>query len=405
MRADRDGERARKFSRRSLRAAVVCGVSLVLILLCVVLERVDGVAEWGARNISRPIVWLLGHITSAFPFSLFEIAVAVAAAGALSLIVVAIVYCANGFLRRGLSHLGVLAAVAFSVGAVYTVCTGFNYYRDPAPVPMAEQGEYTTEQYADVGQMFFDDFARLLSDAEIADDGSIVSPYTPDELAEILTEEMKRLDDPAFGGYYSPYTPRFKPMLASELMSDMHLAGITFVPLGEASVNVCAPVHELASTAAHELMHAKGVMNEGEANLVSYWLLVTSDNDFLRLCGMFETAANIVMLAPDDETGEKWREQLKEAGYYRVTEHSADFWSEHDVFARISNFFNDIYLKAQGQSGAGSYGDGHTTQVDEVPVIGEDGKPVLDENGDQVVDTVIVEYSQIQRFISKYYLG
>ena len=49
MRADRDGERARKFSRRSLRAGIVCAVSFAVIILCVILERVDGVAEWGAR--------------------------------------------------------------------------------------------------------------------------------------------------------------------------------------------------------------------------------------------------------------------------------------------------------------------------------------------------------------------
>lgn len=408
MRADRDGERARRFSRRSLRAGIVCAVSLALIVLCVILERVDGVAEWCARNVSRPMVWFLGHITSVFPFSLFEIFVAVAAAGALTLIVVATVYCANGFLRRGLSHLCVLAAVAFSVGAVYTVCTGFNYYRDPAPLPMAEQGEYTAAQYAEVGDMFFEEFARLLSEAEINEDGDLVSPYTPGELAAVLQEEMKRLDDASFGGYYSGYTPRFKAMLASEFMSQLSLTGITFVPFGEANVNVDAPTYQWVTTAAHELMHAKGVMDEGEANLVSYWLLMTSEDDFLRLCAMIRIAPNIISLAPADGgvTANGWREAIYAAGYGDIVEYNSEYWSRFDALGKISNFFNDIYLKFSGLSGTNSYNDGALFDGEQVPVVDDDGNQVVDpDTGDPLWGYQITSYSSIQRFVAKYYLG
>ena len=382
MRADRDGERARKFSRRSLRAGIVCAVSFAVIILCVILERVDGVAEWGARHISRPIVWLLGHITSAFPFSLFEVFVAIAVAGALSLIVVAIVYCANGFLRRGLSHLCVLAAVAFSVGAVYTVCTGFNYYRDSAPVPMAEQGEYTAAQYAEVGEMFFDEFAELLSEAEIDEEGNLVSPYTPDELARALQEEMKRLD--------------------------LNLTGITFVPLGEANVNVDVPTYQWVTTAAHELMHAKGVMNEGEANLVSYWLLMTSEDDFLRLCAMVRIAPNLISLAPPDggSTANEWREAIYAAGYGEIVEYNSKYWSRFDALGKLSNFFNDIYLKFSGLSGTNSYNDGAQFDGEQVPVVDEEGNQVVDPGtGDPLWGFQITAHSSIQRFVAKYYLG
>lgn len=408
MRADRDGERACKFSRRSLRAGIVCAVSFAVIILCVILERVDGVAEWGARHISRPIVWLLGHITSAFSFSLFEVFVAIAVAGALSLIVVAIVYCANGFLRRGLSHLCVLAAVAFSVGAVYTVCTGFNYYRDPAPVPMAEQGEYTAAQYAEVGEMFFDEFAELLSEADIDEEGDLVSPYTPDELARVLKEEMKRLDDPSFGGYYSSYTPHFKSMLASEFMSQLNLTGITFVPLGEANVNVDVPTYQWVTTAAHELMHAKGVMNEGEANLVSYWLLMTSEDDFLRLCAMIRIAPNLISLAPPDggATSGEWTEAIYAAGYGEIVEYNSKYWSRFDALGKLSNFFNDIYLKFSGLSGTNSYNDGAQFDGEKVPVVDDEGNQVVDpDTGDPLWGYQITAHSSIQRFVAKYYLG
>lgn len=406
MRADRDGAQARVFVRRSIRAAIVCAVGVALIVLCASLSCSEAVSEWCSRYVSRPIVWLFGHISSVFPFSLFEIFVAVAVAGALSLLTVAVVYCANGFLRRGLSHLCVLVAVAVSVGAMYTLCTAFNYHRASAPVPMAEKDEYTADEYALAGEMFFDDLTELLSKAEFSDDGELISPYTFDEIAQLLVEEMKRFDDESFGGYYSGYTPRVKPMLASELMSDLWLTGITFAPLGEANVNALAPTHEWVTTCAHELMHAKGVMRESDANLTSYWLLSTSQNDFLRLCGMLEIYYYVIELAPNDNaTAARWSQAVDDAGYAGMSSHSAAFWSSHDSFRKVSNFFNDIYLQINGQSGTDSYHESGNSETELQPVVDENGNPVTGEGGSPVIGTVVTEYSQVHRFVAKYYLG
>ena len=165
-RPDRESAVEKRFySRRMLRAAIVCAAALAVIVLCLLLERSESVSEFCSRYISRPIVWLMGHISSVFPFSLFEIFVFAAVAAALTLVVLFIIYCAGGFPRRGASYVTVLAAVALCVGAVYTLCTGFNYYRAEAPLPMAENDEYGKEDYAQVAELFFEDLTALLEKA------------------------------------------------------------------------------------------------------------------------------------------------------------------------------------------------------------------------------------------------
>lgn len=404
MRADRDGARASKFSRRCLRALIACAIFVAVIILCVILETDVGVSEWCSRYISRPIVWLTGHVSSLFPFSLFEVFVAVAVSAALTLIIVAIVYCANGFFKRGLSHICVLAATALAVGCVYTVCTGFNYHREEMPIPMREDDAYTREEYAEAAQLFFDDFISLLGEAEVTDEGELISPYDLSELSELLRSEAERFDDDFFGGYFTSYTPTFKSMLSSGLMSDLWLNGITFLPLGEANVNTDAPVVDYVSTAAHELMHTKGIMREGDANLASYWLLVTSDNDFLRLCGMFEVAANMQYLL-DEEDSDNVILRLEDSGYFKITKFSSSFWQSHNILRKLSSFFNDLYLSINGQGGTDSYHNSSQVDIDQVPVVDENGDPVIDENGDPVVDNVIVNHSLIQRFVAYHYLG
>ena len=52
----------RFYSRRMLRAAIVCAAALAVIVLCLLLERSESVSEFCSRYISRPIVWLMGHI-------------------------------------------------------------------------------------------------------------------------------------------------------------------------------------------------------------------------------------------------------------------------------------------------------------------------------------------------------
>lgn len=404
-RPDRESAVEKRFySRRMLRAAIVCAAALAVIILCLLLERSESVAEFCSRYISRPIVWLMGHISSVFPFSLFEIFVFAAVAAALTLVVLFIIYCAGGFPRRGASYVTVLAAVALCVGAVYTLCTGFNYYRAEAPLPMAENDEYGKEDYAQVAELFFEDLTALLEKAEIDGNGNLVSPYSFDELNDVLAEEFKRLDDEYFGGYYTSYTPEAKLMASSELMSELHLIGITFSPLGEANLNAGVPVCDLVSTTAHELMHAKGVMRESEANLVSYWLLATSDNDFLRLCGYLELTSDMFMLT-DTERHEYWAQRLTECRYDDVRGYSSRYWSQYTALRRISGFFNDIYLAINGQGGTESYNEGSQTEITFTPVYDDEGNPVYDESGGQIFESEIVAYSQIHRFMAEYFLG
>ena len=145
---------------------------------------------------------------------------------------------------------------------------------------------------------------------------------------------------------------------------------------------------------AHELAHIKGVMNENEANMLSYYLTITSSDIYIRYAGYMRTMPRLMSAAyytVDKETYNRLYDLYPQEAMEELNAEYS-FWAKYDsVIDKVSSFFNDIYLKFSGDPrGVESYRD-----------IGQVDKQVDPESGE--IEYAIIEYSPLQKLYIQLY--
>ena len=348
-------------------ACVAGGLCVLWLILLWVRTLSPAFSDFVCRYVARPWVYVIGHVNSLFPFSVYEwILVWLVCVGVALLIAAVILLCRKQW-RPVLAGLSVVAVFAFSVAVLYTVTVGFSYYRPAVPVPQSEQA-YTGGQVTEMVQYFLDDYNALAQKLPRDKSGNVRSPYSMHQLSKKLQREYKRLGS----SYYYGYTPRGKGVCNSWFMTLNNVSGLTFVPLGECTVNRQTPPSDIPQTMAHEMAHAKGVMREGDANFVAYYVLLTSQDEYLRYCGYF-SCFYALLSAVNADTSNKQdyvRMQQELSPLIKTEQQNAyRFWSEKSkqpgfagwinrVCEKIGDFMNDVFLKSNGaDNGNDSYND------------------------------------------------
>lgn len=397
-----DGFRAQQVCRplkltAFILAAVACGLAVPLLVMLDVRKDVQ-LAEWWTRNVQSAFTRVVGTLTSWIPFSVFEFAIVCLIGLAVFLFVRLVINLGRARFGRILVGVLSLAVAAVYVLDMYAVSMGFAYYRAEMPLPQSEK-KYDAAQAGAVVEYFYNDYVRLAAEIERDQNGCAVCPYGFSELSDLLEKEYDKL-----GGYYNSYTPRAKPVVNSWFLSSMLITGITFLPTGEANVNNAAPPTERTATMAHEMAHAKGVMREGDANLLSWYVLVSSDNDYLRYCGYYEAFDNLhvaLLLTGDNAAYREYGSEIN-ALTYNEQKYSYEYWrSQPDLIGTIAEWFNNLYLKSNGaENGTGSYGDGNKSEV-VVPINPDTGKPDTDPDTGEVIKEI--HFSQVQKMFFAIY--
>lgn len=351
-----------KYRRRMIFNGVVTLLAVVLLITVVILSRDTELSEKATRTVTYAFTNSLGRLSSALPFSLFELLVAIAVVVALFLIIKAIVLMAKRKFSAGLCSFTTLVATVLCVVSVYMLDASFAYNREKPPLDIYQNGDLTEEQQLDAIDAFMADFMDIAYSLERDENGSPVCDLSVSDLSRLIAEEYAKLDD----DYFCDYIPVAKGMTASALMSELSLIGITFTPIGEANVNAQAPVCDRIFTTAHEMAHAMGIMREEDANLVATYVLINSDNDLLRYAAMTEYYGRLLSVAEllDPESYAAYEEMVKESPVAEERAFELKFWMSAGSFYRITEFFNNIYLKFNGQDlGTGSYNDGNFWEV------------------------------------------
>lgn len=341
---------------------------MLLFIGLLVLRAVSpAAAEFVSRYIARPWLYVTGHVQSVFPFSVFEVFVLAVIGGAIALIVLGIIGLAKRRWHAVCKGLAVVCLCVVSALNLYTLTAGFAYYRPAAPVEQSETA-FTSGEVTDIVRYFADDYNELAARFERDEQGNVRSPYTIRELSDKLRKEFGRLDPE----YYYGYTPRAKSLWNSWFLTLNNISGITFVPFGEPTVNRSIPASDLPQTMAHEMAHAKGVAREGEANFVSYYVLLSSNDDYLRYCGYFATFSALLPAVNADSSIKTDYKEIRNNMHpmiLREQQNAYRFWTEKSeqpgfagwlnrTFEKIGDFVNDLFLKSNGaDNGSGSYGD------------------------------------------------
>ncbi|MDE7165326.1 MAG: DUF3810 domain-containing protein [Clostridiales bacterium] len=398
-----DGRRAEKVKRPICKAvfilaAVICGLLIPLILM-LDLRTDPEIAEWWTTHIEAGWEKVIGTLTSWLPFSVTEFFIVCLIGLGVFLYVRLIINLGRVRLMRILT-----GALAIVIGVVYmlnlyVMSMAFAYYRAEMPLPQSDK-KYDAESVKPIVEYFLSDYNRLAETLPRDKNGCVVCPYTFSELAERIKVEYARLTD----DYFNQYTPTAKPVVNSWFQSQMLITGMTFLPMGEATVNVAAPPTSRTVTLAHELAHAKGVFREGDANLLARYILISSDDGYLRYCGYYYAFANLLeafVLTEDTEAYYAYGAQI--SSKVRTEQwYAYEYWdSQWDLIGQIAEFFNDLYLKLNGaQNGTGSYGNGNQSSVT-TPTDPITGEPARDPETQKPVR--IIHFSQVQKMFFAVY--
>lgn len=342
---------------KSLLTKLIVLVSLLFVLiLFLILRNFKDVCEGYSRSIARAYAFVFGHISSFFPFSLFELFVI----GTIAYAIIWIVFFVIKTKKTGIKHsyhmIMRLGIVILSILAVYQCTAGMEYKREKVEIPQHTELIENSKDYRKIAFAFLDDFNACANELEFAENGSVISPYNDDELIRRISEEYKALDS----DYYHPYTPKAKPMyLTGWAYRMLSITGVSFAPTGEANFNVLCNASYKPFTIAHEIAHAKGCMPEEDANLVAAYICLNSKDPYIRYSGydvVFWSLPSLVRATNVEQDLTDFYNAI-DVDILRNLSFANKYWKDHATFEKISDWINDLYLKMNNDQGTISYTD------------------------------------------------
>ena len=224
-----------------------------------------------------------------------------------------------------------------------------------------ERKNLSADELRSVSVILVDKINELSPGIEYGEDGFSVMPYDFGEMNARLLAAYDKVAAEYDCIYNIP--SRAKKVIASELMTYTHMAGIYSYITGETNINVVMPDYTLPYTTAHEMAHQRGFSREDEANFIAFLVCINSDDPYIRYSGyvsMFEYFVSPYYSADtsDDHAdfySVYWAVDLN----VRLEQKAySEFFQKYkdNVAADISGAVNDTYLKANGNKGEVSYG-------------------------------------------------
>lgn len=334
---------------------------VVLIVLFVTLDLLrhnQSVCEFFARTFSRAWIFVFGNALGWIPISFYELFLIVAILGAITFVVFVIVFLSKRKWQALITAILVVALAVFSFLNIYTATASFAYGRDPLPSEIYTEysgDDFQKEEAVALATKLIDLVNADYAATEHDEKGNIVFPYSLQEMSKLLAKEYERLDNE----YFSQYTPRGKYIINKNIMSELHITGVFFAPFGEANINGYETHLYLPHTLAHEMAHGKGVMREYEANLVASYVLLTSDNPYLRYGALVRNlweVLSMIRLYPNSVQIYQDLYDKVDKGIWQERTNYSSVYSQFNALDRLGEFFNDLYLKFnKQQEGTGSY--------------------------------------------------
>lgn len=380
-----------KISGTTFVMLLTLGVLVLWLCILLIFRTNSAVCERICRTLVNAYVSVAGRFYSVVGFNVFEVLATLCVIGVIGGIVASIVLFCKKYGAYSRRVLIVIAIAAVWVANLYVFVAGFAYNRERAPIPVYESKTASTEVAVSTYIAAIEDFNSTVEQLGTYPDGRAICPYTDKQLREVIRDAYERLvtDD-----YYFDYTAKAKPVISSGIMASFGIMGISFVPTAEAGYNKDMPMVEKASTIAHEFAHIHGVMREDEANALAAYVLLNSGDAYLKYSFYLDNMGFLFTFICYNVDPNYYTVNYPTHSAYRIEkEYCRKWWDEHDFMTVVGNFFNDLYLKLQGQEdGTGSYV--------ELPEI--DGEETVDEEGNVIINYNIM-YNTIQRIVLDYY--
>jgi len=375
-----------RISPLTLTLLILMSVFLVLVIFI----QFEGISEWWTITIARFYHQSLAWLFSLIPFSLMEIMVVSWAIMVAAFLIKSIRFAIKKQVQPFLKSLQYSMITLLVMTNLYLATAGMAYQRQPVVIPQYE-GDVVYTEYLPIVDYFADRFNAVSTQLSFDPaTGSVINPYSLDELNDILGEAF--LNANLDSTYFTSYSTTVKPLLTSFLYREFQIIGVHFAPTTEATINVLIPDALIPYTMVHELVHAKGVMREDDANLVALYVCMLSDDPYLQYSGYFNTfyaLLNLTRYMGDPSAYARTFQRLSpsiRADY----QFQGVYWANYDVLDTFARWVNDTYLRLFGTDGVSSYTD--------VPTI------ITIDDGENTIEVIDVFSPYQKLFFYQYFI-
>ena len=345
---------------------------IIWFIILNILKNNQDFCEAYSRGFGRVLGTVLSFVTNLFPISLAEVSIILASVVVVILIVLIIKDLKKKNILKAISRIVTIIMIPVCIIAGYFTTSEMQYNRKELPLPLYE-GEVDKSEYYSIVEYFVDDYNECASHLTFKEDGNVdMKDYSFEKLNNLLAKEYEKLSKEEFGGYFNKFTPKCKPMMSSVIYTEFQITGVDFGLYGEANVNTIQPAAGFPMVMAHEIAHTKGVMREGDANLLAMYICLNSDDYFIRYSGYFWGFYRIMQLANYTGNKEDYKTLNNKIAYnIKLCDyHNYKFWEEHDLLGKIGDWINNLYLKSSGQEeGTTSYNDTPSVVDEEKEIV------------------------------------
>lgn len=349
--------------RRVLRRRIIfLSVLVGLFLIFIPLKLWTDFCEWHSTTITNFYMRIVSALTTYVPISLTEIMFIAAVGFFIFFIVLGIISLVKRDRQKINGPINFLnaAIVVFSILTTYQITAEPMYNRKKIEVPLYES-QVDKSVFKPIVNHFIDDLNVCCDALTFTEEGDIQDAMSVSELNEAVrnsyTSYNTTLNIPAL---YS-FTLNGKPMyLSSWLYREFHITGVTFIPLGEANINILNVNAGKPFTLAHELAHAKGAMRESDADLIAAAVCLRSEDPYVRYSGYYYTINSMLNLLKYTGNSNDYQESYDRISpkFKANLAFNSKYWQEHNKASEFAEWWNNLYLKASGEpEGTSSYGD------------------------------------------------
>lgn len=341
------------FSLFSVIALLIFALTLLTLIIS---EYSTSFADLINSTASTAYRFIMAKFGDLFPFSLFELVIALLPVAVIIIVWLAVRQFKRGYGRaRFLINLTALILLVYS-GHLLALGIAYNTTVLSARLGIPDT-EVTEEKLAEL-MISLRDEANLLSEKIQTGEGGVSdSGYTLDVISEKICDSYRDFE----AEYSFPHTfdSRAKPIRYSGVMSYLSLTGIYTYYTGEANVNMKYPDFDIVFTAAHELSHQRGILRENEANFMAYLICSRSEDAYLRYSAALSMYCYIssALYRANPELHNEIAVELAAIPRADILASNAVYREYSDtILADISNTVNDLFLKSSGTGGVVSYG-------------------------------------------------
>lgn len=332
-------------------------LSLISTIFYIIVLSSTDFADFFNYNLSSVARQAMAWSTTWIPFSVAELTIITLPIWVTILIIFAVKYGKKG-LKPTIKYLSVIISIFLYIFItfVWTYSSGFHTTTIDKNLDLDKES-ITDEDVYNTATQIVEELNLLADSIEYDENGSSVLPYSYRELSKEICKAYEVYAEKH--GTIRTFNSQIKPIILSEPMTYTHISGIYTFMTGESNVNTNYPDYIVATSAAHELSHQRGVAREDESNFTAFIVLINSNDDFLKYSAYLDVYTTVVnQLYSIDK--EQYKEVVSKLDS-RVKGDLAYYSRFFEKYANskasdVSDKINDSYLQANGQeNGTKSY--------------------------------------------------